>query len=137
VPPHRQEPGSRYYPIGGTLNVVSVVRRVRIELKEDRETARETTIVLRGGLVPAAGNERVRVDLYDPVGALRVSEVVTDKQGAFRATFDLRYEPTLESDLRKWRKAKALLKGTYRAQAHTVAPKHVTTTESPIVFVMR
>jgi len=136
-PPFQEEPGSRYYPIGGTLNVVRVVRRVQIEMKEDREAGREWTIALRGAIVPSSPKVTVRVDLHDPLGALRVAEVVTDNQGRFLATFDLRYEPTLESDQRKWRKAKAQLKGTYRAQARIVGAQHVSSAETALVFIQR
>lgn len=77
------------------------------------------------------------MDLVDPMGALRVSEVFTDNQGGFTATFDLRYEPSLEADRSKWRKAKAMLKGTYRAQARIVAARRVATAESAMVFIQR
>jgi len=137
APPYQQEQGSRYYPIGGTLNVVRVVRRVRIDLKEDREARKESTVTLRGGITPAFAKQRVRVDLHDPLGALRVSEVFTDNNGSFSATFDLRYEPSLEADRKKWKKAKAMLKGTYRAQARIVVATEVASAESAMVFIQR
>jgi hypothetical protein len=136
-PPFHQQPGSRYYPIGGTLNRVRVVKRVQIDLKEDREAKQELAIVLRGGIMPAFSQQRVRVDLYDPVGALRVVEVLTDNAGTFSVTFDLRYEPSLEADRKKWKKAKAMLKGTYRAQARIVVADEVASAESAMVFIQR
>jgi hypothetical protein len=107
APPYQQEPASRYYPIGGTLNVVRVVRRAAIDLKEDREGDKESTITLRSGITPAFAKQRVRLDLYDPIGALRVSEVFTENNGGFAATFDLRYEPSLEADRKNWKKSVA------------------------------
>ena len=83
VSPYRQEPGSRYYPIGGTLNIVRVVKRARIDLKEDRETGKELTIALRGGITPAFAKQRVRVDLHDPLGALRRVGSAHGQQRAF------------------------------------------------------
>ena len=137
APPYQQEPGSRYYPIGGTLNVVRVVKRVRIDLKEDREASKESTVALRGSIMPAFAKQRVRVDLYDPLGALRVSEVTTDNSGSFKATFDLRYEPSLEADRKKWKKAKAMLKGAFRAQARIVGSNEVVSAESALVFIQK
>jgi hypothetical protein len=137
VPPYNEQPGSRYYPIGGTLNRVRVVKRVRIDLKEDRESKKETTIVLRGSITPAFAKQRVRVDLHDPVGAVRMAEVLTDSGGGFSATFDLRYEPSLDSNRKSWVKAKAILSGTYRAQARIVAGDKAAEAESGFVFIKR
>lgn len=136
-PPFHQQPGSRYYPIGGTVNRVRVVKRARIDLKEDREGKKESAIVLRGGIIPAFSKQRIRVDLHDPVGGLRVLEVLTDDAGTFSVTFDLRYEPSLEADRMKWKKAKAMLKGTYRAQARIVVADEVASAESAMVFIQR
>jgi hypothetical protein len=136
-PPFHQQPGSRYYPIGGTLNRVRVVKRVQIDLKEDREAKQKLAIVLLGGIMPAFSQQRIRVDLYDPVGALRVVEVLTDNAGTFSVTFDLRYEPSLEADRKKWKKAMAMLKGTYRAQARIVVADEVASAESAMVFIQR
>lgn len=136
-PPYNEEPGSRCYPIGGTLNIVRVVKRVVIRLAEDRKNAKETTIVLSGVIAPAFNRQRIRVDLWDPSGALRVVETVTNAAGAFSAAFDLRYEPSLDVDRKKWKKAKAMLKGVYRAQARVIASEDVTSTESAFVFITR
>ena len=137
VPPYNEQPGSRYYPIGGTMNRVRVVKRVRIDLKEDREGKKETAIVLRGSITPAFAKQRIRVDLHDPVGAVRMVEVLTDSAGAFSATFDLRYEPSLDSNRKSWVKAKAILNGTYRAQARIVAGDKAAEAESGFVFIKR
>lgn len=136
-PPFQQQPGSRYYPIGGTLNRVRVVKRVRIGLKEDREGKTEAAIVLRGGMTPAFSKQRVRVDLHDPAGALRVVEVLTDDAGTFSVTFDLQYAPSLQADRKKWKKAKAMVEGTYRAQARIVVTDEVASAESAMVFIQR
>lgn len=110
---------------------------MRIELKEDREARKASAVTLRGGITPAFAKQRVRVDLYDPIGALRVSEVFSGNNGSFSATFDLRYEPSLEADRNKWKKAKAILKGTYRAQARIVVANEVASAESAMVFIQR
>lgn len=136
-PPFNEEPGSRYYPIGGTLNRVHVVRQVKLVLREDREKQQTTTIVLRGQMTPAFANQRIRVDLHDPVGALRVAETKTDASGTFAVTFDLRFEPSLEADRKSWRRAEAVIEGTYRAQARIVAGDKVATTESGMVYIKR
>jgi hypothetical protein len=136
-PPFNQQPGSRYYPIGGTLNRVRVVKKVRIDLREDRESKTETTIALRGSITPAFVKQRVRVDLRDPLGALRMAEVRTDNAGEFSATFDLRYEPSLEADRTKWRKARAIVAGTYSAQARIVVSDDIARAESAMVFIQR
>ena len=75
--------------------------------------------------------------LVDPAGALRVAEVFTDNAGAFQAMFDLRYEPSLESNRKKWKKAKAMVKGTYRGQARIVVADDVASAESAMVFINR
>lgn len=136
-PPFNQQPGSRYYPIGGTLSRVRVVKQVRIDLKEDREKQKASAIVVRGGITPVFAKQRVRVDLHDPFGALRVADVVTDKAGLFTALFDLRYRPSLDADRKKWERVKAPVKGTYRAQARIVSADQVASGESALVFMTR
>ena len=100
---------------------VDAIPELQAALREDREKQKETTIALRGQMTPAFAKQRIRVDLHDPVGALRVAETKTDSSGAFAVTFDLRYEPSLEADRKAWRRVKAILNGTYRAQARVVA----------------
>jgi hypothetical protein len=136
-PPFNEPPGSRYYPIGGTLNRVHVVRQVKLDLREDREKQKETTIALRGQMTPAFAKQRIRVDLRDPVGALRVAETKTDNTGAFAVTFDLRYEASLDANRKSWRRAKAILSGIYRAQAHSVAGDKAASADSGMVFIKR
>lgn len=135
--PFDEPPGSRFYPIGGTLNRVRVVRRVTVRLSEDRKTEKEVVIALRGAIGPAYAKQRIRVDLWDPRGALRVLETATNAAGAFAAMFDLRFEPSLDSDRRKWKKATAILKGVYRAQARTLASPDVASAESGYVFITK
>ena len=64
-----------------------------------------------------------------------MSEVLTDSSGHFTAAFDLRFEPSLEADRKKWKKAKAILKGIYRAQARIVVVDEVASVESAMVFI--
>jgi hypothetical protein len=130
--------GSRFYPIGGLLSRVHVVRQAKLTLREDpKQAEKSTTVALLGKLTPAAGSQKVRVELLDPTGAPRMTEVATSSAGEFAAAFDLRYQASLESDRKKWRKATELVHGTYRAQAHIVTVDKVSLAESPVVFVTR
>ena len=92
---------------------------------------------LHPNITPSFTRQLVRVELYDPIGNLRVTEATTDNSGNFTATVDLRYEPSLEADRKKWKKAKAMLKGTYRAQAQVVVSTEVSSAESAMVFIQR
>ncbi len=135
--PAPQPAGSRFYPIGGTLNNVHIRRDVDIKLQEDRENKRETAIALVGGLTPAMSKQRVRIDLFDPNGALRVAEVQTDAQGRFHAVFDLRYAPSLEANRKKWKRARRTVKGIYRARAMVWAASEATSDVTPWVYINR
>ena len=135
--PLPQPAGSRFYPIGGTLNNVHIRRKVDIDMKEEREQSREKLIVLVGGLSPAVSKQRVRVDLFDPKGALRVVERDTDAMGRFTASFDLGFAPSLEANRKKWKRAKTLLKGTYRARAVVWDATEAVSDETPWVFITR
>jgi hypothetical protein len=63
-----------------------------------------------------------------------MAEVRTDNAGEFSATFDLRYDPSLEADRTKWRKARAIVTGTYSAQARIVVSDDIARAESAMVF---
>lgn len=129
--------GSRYYSIGGTLNNVHIRKAVTIDLREDREKTTGTTIALKGRIAPAAAGERIRVELRDPNGALRVAEAKTDAAGAYGVKFDLRYEPSLEADRKKWTKAEAIVPGIYTAQAEVFMSKAAADATSNLVYVQR
>lgn len=135
--PKPRPSGSRFYPIGGTLNNVHIRRQVDIDLKEDREAQGEAQITLIGGLRPGMAQQRVRVDLFDPDGALRAAEVLTDAQGHFRAVFDLRWQPSLEASRKKWQRAKRIANGTYRARALVWAAQEATSDVTAWVYVAR
>ncbi len=128
---------SRFYRIGGTLNRVHLRRGVKLDLREDRETKQETTVALRGKMLPGMAGERIRVELTDPKGALRVAETKTDGQGAYSVGFDLRFEPSLDADRKRWRKARAVVPGTYRARARVFMSKGAADAESNLLFVKR
>jgi hypothetical protein len=137
-PPINQEPGSRFYPIGGVLNNVHIRRRSTIKLRRDREGERdEWTIAVRGGVAPAQQRQRIRVELLDPKGELRVAETRTDALGEFRASFDLRYEPSLEASRKLWKKTKVIVNGTYRAQAEIFDTTAAADATSNLVFITR
>lgn len=135
--PLPQPSGSRFYPIGGTLNNVHIRRQVDIDLKEDREQSREKQVVLVGALVPALAKQRVRVDLFDPAGALRVAEVDSDAMGRFTAAFDLGFAPSLQADRKKWKRARTVLKGSYRARAMVWDATQAVSDETPWLFISR
>ena len=77
------------------------------------------------------------IDLFDPNGAPRVAEVQTDTQGRFRAVFDLRWAPTLEANRKKWKRARRIVRGTYRARARVCAASEATSDVTPWVYVTR
>lgn len=129
--------GSRYFTIGGTTNNVRVVKRVTIGLKENREGSKPATVAVAGSITPAMSKQRVRVDLRDPAGALRVVEVMTNANGKFTASFDLRYKPSLAADRKRWLPASSILTGTYRAQAIIHAADGAAAADSNIVFITR
>lgn len=135
--PAPQPAGSRFYPIGGTLNNVHIRREVDFKMQEDREQKSETAIALVGRLTPAMSNQRVRIDLFDPNGAPRVAQVQTDTQGRFRAVFDLRWAPTLEANRKKWKRARRIVSGSYRARARVWAASEATSDVTPWVYVTR
>lgn len=135
--PKNEPAGSRYYPIGGVLNRVTVKRKSEITLQEDQERSKTKTIALRGTISPALAGQRIRVELRDPHGALRVVETITAAGGAYAAAFDLRYEPSLESDRRKWHRAAAIVRGTYRARAFIFNASDAAEAASNIVFPRR
>jgi len=133
--PNGEPAGSRYYPIGGTLNRVRVVQKVGIELTQDREKNDGHSITLRGRITPAMAHQNVRVDLWDPEDRPRVLATRTDDEGRFDATFDLSYKPSLEADRQRWERTEDILKGRYFAQARTVGRNEVSTTESERLFI--
>jgi len=137
LPPRGEPAGSRHYPIGGLLNRVHLLKRAEIKLEEDPERETEAVIALRGVVAPAGNRQRIRVELIDPSGALRVMEVATDSQGRYTASFDLHYQPSLEADRRKWKRAKKLVRGVYRAQAFIFAADRLAGAASNMVFLKR
>src|SRR5581483_6764724 len=137
-PPTGEEPGSRFYPIGGVLNNVHIRRRSSIKLTRDREAEPdEWTIAVRGGIGPAQDRQRIRVEIVDPGGRLRVLETKTDAQGTFHASFDLHYEPSLDADKKTWQKTTVLTRGAYRAQAEIFSATASADQASNYVFVGR
>lgn len=137
LPPYRQPAGSRYYPIGGVLNRVHIRKKSQIRLTEDKERSKEWVVALRGAIVPPDDEQRVRVELVDPQGALRVAEVETDARGDYAASFDLSYERSLQADTKKWTKSRQIVNGTYRAQAIIFGADRAAYSESNVVFLER
>ena len=135
--PMNEPAGSRHYPIGGILNQVTVKRRSQIKLQLDKEQDKEYMIALKGTITPALTGQRVRVELIDPRGKRRVAEVNTVAGGSYTASFNLRYEPSLEADRKKWKKAARLVRGAYRAQAFIFGATRAAEAASNIVFVTR
>ena len=77
------------------------------------------------------------MELIDPHGALRVAEVNTGAAGVYTAYFDLHYQPSLESDRKKWKRAKTPVHGVYRVQALIFGADHAADAESNLLFVTR
>jgi hypothetical protein len=88
-PPADEEPGSRFYPIGGTFYRVHVRRRSNIKIEVERTGDLSLTVI--GQVDPPVRDQRVVVDASGPSGrsALAV-ETATTANGAFRAQLDLR-----------------------------------------------
>ena len=137
LPPKMQPAGSRHYPIGGVFNQVSVKKRSQITLQEDQEKQKESTIAVRGATTPGQSGQRVRVELIDPLGALRIAEVNTKAGGIYAASFDLRYEPSLEADRKKWKRASKRVPGVYRAQAFISGADRLASAASNMLFIKR
>jgi len=137
-PPLGEPPGSRFYPIGGTLNNVYVRRTSKIELRRDRKAERsKLTVALRGKISPARGGQRVRVELLDPRRRRRLVETETGPRGDFRASFDLRFQPSLEADRARWRRASSDRPGVYRARAAIFDATQAADATSDPVFIKR
>jgi hypothetical protein len=136
-PPKDEPAGSRFYPIGGVLYETDLRLKTAVELGEDPERSKEWVIAVKGMIQPDRVDQRVRVELVDPNEELRVAEVRTDGAGVFRASFDLEYKATLESNREWWNRAEELVKGVYRAQAFVFAASESAETESNLVFIKR
>jgi hypothetical protein len=148
-PPRDEPAGSRHYPIGGILNKVTVKRRSQITLQEALEDRgpnfaafvappkEQHTISVAGTITPAQTGQRVRVELTDPHGALRVIETDTRSDGVYVASFDLLYEPSLETDRGKWKRAAENVHGVYRAQSFIFNATHAADAESNILILNR
>ena len=135
--PFNKPAGSRFYPIGGTYSRVRLVRKSSIRWEEDRDAGGKNGIAFRGKIVPVAAKQRIRAELVDPKGRLRVAEVKTDAAGEFRVKFDLSYEPSLEADRKLWKKSGAAVPGVYRAQAFLFNADQAAEAESNILFITR
>ncbi len=138
--PFAEPAGSRSYPIGGILGRVHVRQKVGMWLEERRrgdEPQKDHAISVVGGIKPALGKQRVRVICTDPSGQRRVVQVFTASDGGSAAEFDLGFEPSLESDPKRWKKAANIVPGTYRVQAFVVAAAIAAETASNEVYPQR
>lgn len=134
VPP----PSSRLFPIGGVLNDIRIRREAEVSLFHERDgEPDEWTVALGGSISPSLSGQRVMVELLDPMGRRRVEETTTDAKGCFRATFDLRYEPSPKADRARWVRAAELERGTFRASAAIFNATEAADTASDFVFVPR
>ena len=143
IEPYNKPAGSRFYPLGGIQGNVSVKKRVRVWLAEKdkrsecHQDGRQTTINVRGAISMHFDKQRIRVVCTDPKGRERVAQAFTNAEGEFEASFDLAMEPSLESDRRMWKEARAVVPGMYRVQAAVTAASMAAQAESNEVFVQR
>jgi hypothetical protein len=128
-------PGSRMFAIGGILARVTPKRRVKVDLAEDRERSKSTTVALRGVLTPALASEKLRIDLIGPDGE-RVADVVTDTAGHFATVFDLERKPSVDGHPDRQPPQK-FVPGVYKAQALVINSPHAAQTESTVVYVTK
>lgn len=141
--PSHQPAGSRAYPIGGIQGNVSVKKRTRIWIEEDRkryDTHQEPVkdiIAVRGAIAHHFDKQRIRVVCTDPKGRDRIVQVFTNADGEFEARFDLMMAPSLESSRRLWKEAREIVAGTYRVQASISAASMAAEVDSNEVFVKR
>ncbi len=82
-------PGSWYASIGGLSARVEPKRLADVKLEEDRE-ADESAIAVRGFISPAVTDQVLRVDLEGSDRTYGVVEAVTDRDGGFAASFQVR-----------------------------------------------
>jgi hypothetical protein len=134
LPPLKKPAGSRFYPIGGLLYRAHLLKRSQITLRVDKEKTQKNAVAFAGIVSPVYSNQRIRVELVNPNGALRVREVMTDSLGKYRVSFNLSFEPSLEADNKKWKKAKKLVPGVYRCQAFIFNATILANAESNIIF---
>ena len=137
LPPKGQPAGSRHYPIGGVLNQVTVKKRSQITLQEDQDQSKGDTIAVWGAISPRQTGQRVCVELIDPNGSRRVAEVNTKAGGVYKTSFDLRYEPSLEADRKRWKRAARRVHGIYRAQAFIFNATQAAEAASKMLFLKR
>lgn len=85
---------SLVWPIGGVRAEVAVKNRSTIVLNSDIIPVRDSNDVVQvtGTVKPPLGNQRIRVDMTRPGQSVVVTEVATDKSGAFAALFALQDE---------------------------------------------
>ena len=129
-------PGSRMFAIGGVTAQVKPKARVTVKLQEDREKSTATVVAVTGTLKPGLSGQRVRVDLSDPAGRLRVVETTTGGQGAFSAQFKLTEKPSLEAKPTRREREKVLF-GIYVAQAFVFNAPHAAEAASNEVLIER
>jgi hypothetical protein len=130
-------PGSRMFAIGGITAQVTPKRRVDINIKEDPESAKKDSIIaINGSISPGLSNQRLRVDLTDPLDRTRAVEVKTSTQGTFSAKFDLKRMPSLDSKQQKTEREKQV-SGVYIAQAFIINSPNAAEAESNILQIKK
>jgi len=131
------DPGSRMAPIGGFVARVTPKHRGTVELREDQERSTAKVIALQGTVTPGFDDQAVQVVLTDPLGRLRVANVLTTTGGNFRASFDLSFAPTEDPIAGTPGPAEEPVSGEYRAQAFIVNADDIAQAESNVVTLKR
>ncbi len=117
-------PGSRFYPIGGTYYRVSARKKGTIRIEANANG--KNTVVVYGNTSPAFFEQRILVELTFPDGRTHRTEAVNTKTNG---TFEARV--SLLDDTRM------VVSGTYQIQAFILNADTLADTESNVVYVTR
>lgn len=121
----RHEPGSRFYPIGGTFYRVAARKKSTIRVEADKEGGKSSIRVF-GVVAPVRADQRVLVEAVLPDGKThRVVETSTNASGQFSAVLDVR-------DANK-----KLQKGPHSLQAFIHNASDLADAESNVAVVVR
>ena len=123
--PGTRFPGSRFYPIGGTLYHVDVRRKATITIEVSKEQ-HESKIIVFGVVTPGKVDQRILIDTLLPDGKThKIAESKTNLTGHFNEVISLLND-----------KGK-LPTGSYKTQAFIFRADELVDANSNIVYITR